>query len=192
MTAGGRGGGGAYLTPPVVLGDGEVVRACAAGRGQAVELRGQVGEVAVQVQILGILPSARPPVVAGTLKPRPARRGSARPPRCSGGHHRLGGARGGLGGSSLALGDGLGSPFAFDLRPLTDPPTAGSGAGCSPCLERPLNPLQVSAPTPASSLCSQFSPSFFSIAHVTSVTHRRIIRVCPLSVQPGLAKVDAC
>lgn len=67
---GGRGSSapGSYLTPPVVLRDGDVVRACPAGRRQAVELGGQVGEVAVQVQVLGVLPSACPAVVAGTLQ----------------------------------------------------------------------------------------------------------------------------
>lgn len=59
--------GGSYLTPPVVLWDGDVAAARAAGRGQPVVLGRQVGEVAVQVQVLRVLPPTCPPVVAGTL-----------------------------------------------------------------------------------------------------------------------------
>lgn len=72
---------GSYLTPPVVLGDGDVVAAHAADRGQAVVLGCQVREVAVQVQVLCVLPAAGPPVVAGTLNPRTApSQVSAHPP----------------------------------------------------------------------------------------------------------------
>lgn len=85
------------------------------------------------------------------------------------------GRAGGRGGSSLPLGGGLGSPFAFDLLcPLTGPPTAGPGAGCSTCLERPST-LMRSPPAagqrPDSSslwLCTRLSPSFSSIARVSS------------------------
>lgn len=62
------GGGSSYLTPPVVLWDGDVVTAHTAGLGQAVVLRRQVREVAVQIQVLCVLPPACPPIVAGALK----------------------------------------------------------------------------------------------------------------------------
>ena len=75
------GSGGSYLTPPVVLGDGDVVAACAAGLRQPVVLGRQVREISVQIQVLRVLPPARPPVVAGTLKtwPTPDWVGSAHP-----------------------------------------------------------------------------------------------------------------
>lgn len=57
----------AYLTPPVVLWDGEGTAAHAAGCCQPVELRREVWEVAVQVKVLCVLPPTGPAIVASTL-----------------------------------------------------------------------------------------------------------------------------
>lgn len=111
------GSSGSYLTPPVVLWDGYVVGARPAGRDQAVELGGEVGEVAVEVQVLGVLPSTCPPVVASALKTQATpSQGSGRTPALivpeagSRAGLRVGGTGGGL---CLASCDELGSTSAL-------------------------------------------------------------------------------
>lgn len=81
---------GSYLTPPVVLGDGDVVAAHAADRaGGSTRTSGQ--EVPVPESGLRILPAAGPPVMAGTLNPgRPPARESAHPTLIPWGGARLG------------------------------------------------------------------------------------------------------
>lgn len=176
---------GSYLTPPVVLRDGDVVRARPAGRRQAVELGGQVGEVAVQVQVLGVLPSACPAIVASTLKTE------ATPKQGSVGTHAVivSEGRAGLAESwgqrqwflwLCVMNLGARRPLASSAISLA--PLAGLLATCNLRASHCLLPLPGVPPNPHTLLVPhpvgqgapnlQLAHSFCSTAHITFVTHQ--------------------